>query len=264
MSETTMDDRSHNLLPPFRQRISRRARHIRIEIAADGQVWLIIPRRVPQAAAYAFLQDRSAWIQRALAHLRAQNIQWGSHQLRWDGNDSVPLQGRDIAVHLMPSEVARPRVRIGEAIEVFAPLRLRRTPELLDAALARVLRERARQEATRLLDEGAAPLGVRYQGPRIADQRSLWGSCTPRGLISLNWRLILAPTDVFRYVVVHELCHIRHANHSPRFWQLLERQLPDYASWRSWLRVNGARLQAVLPRSGRLAQTPDLFEMHEQ
>ena len=112
--------------------------------------------------------------------------------------------------------------------------------------------------------EAAARLGLRYEGPRIADQRSLWGSCTPRGLISLNWRLILAPTDVFRYVVVHELCHIRHANHSARFWQLLERQLPDYASWRAWLRVNGARLQAVLPRSGRLTQTPDLFEMHEQ
>ncbi len=130
-------------------------------------------------------------------------------------------------------------------MEVYAPPRS--TPDTLERALRAALRERARVHATRLLDGEAARLGVTYLGPRIADQRSRWGSCAASGLISLNWRLVMAPEDVLRYVVVHELCHRVHADHSAHFWALVERQMPGWAQKRQWLRTGGTRLHAVLP-----------------
>jgi predicted metal-dependent hydrolase len=93
----------------------------------------------------------------------------------------------------------------------------------------------------------ARRLGVSYTRIAVRDQRTLWGSCSARGTLSFNWRLVLAPAGVLEYVVVHELCHLRQPNHSPRFWRLLERARPGYAAERDWLRRHGWELQAYDP-----------------
>ena len=76
----------------------------------------------------------------------------------------------------------------------------------------------------------------------IGNQKTLWGSCSPKDVISLNWRLIAAPREVFEYVVVHELCHLRERNHSSRFWGLVEELMPDYRERRAWLKEHGVGL----------------------
>jgi hypothetical protein len=96
---------------------------------------------------------------------------------------------------------------------------------------ARLL-ERARVDA----DRWAARLGVTFQALRVGDQRSEWGACSHRGTISLNWRLALVPAPVAEYVLVHELCHLRHHDHSGRFWGMVEAALPDAQARRAWLR----------------------------
>jgi predicted metal-dependent hydrolase len=98
-----------------------------------------------------------------------------------------------------------------------------------------------------LAEEEAGRLGVVYRRIRIGDQRTLWGSCSPKGTLSFNWRLVLAPFEVLDYVVVHELCHLRVANHSPRFWMLVERRRPRWREPRDWLREHGAELLAFRP-----------------
>jgi len=109
------------------------------------------------------------------------------------------------------------------------------------------LRARAERQARALLDEESARLGLRYAGLRIRDPRSRWGSCGADGHIMLSLRLALAPPEVFRYVVVHELCHLRWHGHGRRFWELVERQMPSYREQRAWLRRHGTALhEAVL------------------
>lgn len=105
-----------------------------------------------------------------------------------------------------------------------------------------ILKARAEQQARQLLDEEAGRLGVRHAGLRIRDPRTRWGSCGPEGHIMLSLRLALAPPEVFRYVVVHELCHLRWHGHGPRFWALVERQMPGYREQREWLRRHGEAL----------------------
>ena len=81
-----------------------------------------------------------------------------------------------------------------------------------------------------------------YQRITIRDQKTRWGSCSARGTLSFNWRLMLAPPSVLDYVVVHELCHLTHMDHSAAFWQAVEAAYPDYRTARQWLKDHGHEL----------------------
>jgi predicted metal-dependent hydrolase len=108
-------------------------------------------------------------------------------------------------------------------------------------------RRAVRELVAMLIDEEAPELGVEPRLIQIRDQRSRWGSCSTRGTLSFNWRLVLAPFDVLDYVVVHELCHLREPNHSRRFWKLVESRRPDWRRQRDWLNEHGPELLAFRP-----------------
>jgi predicted metal-dependent hydrolase len=89
-------------------------------------------------------------------------------------------------------------------------------------------KERARAHITERVSLYAKHYGVTYQSLSIRNQRSRFGSCSARGHLSFNYRLIFLPPSLFDYVVVHEVCHLRELNHSPRFWALVAETIPDY------------------------------------
>lgn len=122
--------------------------------------------------------------------------------------------------------------------------RLRLDPFAVSESQARMT---ARKLVSTLAQEEAERIGVEYRRIRIGGQRTLWGSCSARGTLSFNWRLVLAPPPVLDYVVVHELCHLRVPNHSRRFWALVERHRPHWRQQRNWLREHGAELLAFRP-----------------
>ena len=108
-------------------------------------------------------------------------------------------------------------------------------------------RRAARELVRMLIDEEAAELAVEVARIEIRAQRARWGSCSTTGTLSFNWRLVLAPLEVLDYVVVHELCHLRVPNHSPRFWRLVESRRPDWRRQREWLNEHGPELLAFRP-----------------
>ena len=128
--------------------------------------------------------------------------------------------------------------------------RARQVPRLglqPDAVSEPDARRAARELVTMLADEEAEALGVSYARIEIRDQRTRWGSCSPKGTLSFNWRLALAPFEVLDYVVVHELCHIRQPNHSRSFWNLVAQAYPEWRAADGWLRRHGAELRAYVP-----------------
>ena len=84
--------------------------------------------------------------------------------------------------------------------------------------------------------------GGSYEKITIRDQKTRWGSCSSNGTLSFNYRLMLAPPRILDYVVVHELCHLKHMDHSPAFWQAVEAVLPDYRERKLWLKEHGNEL----------------------
>lgn len=112
----------------------------------------------------------------------------------------------------------------------------------LDEADYRRYQAQAAQLIRQKVAAYAARMQVDYGRITIRDQRTRWGSCSAKGNLNFNWRLILAPEEVLDYVVVHELAHRREMNHSSRFWNQVEAVLPDYRECRIWLRQNGAML----------------------
>ena len=207
-------------------RRSARARRVRVSVDAERGVEVVLPQRAPDRAAGAAIRELRPWIERRLRDLEQVRATVAAR----DG--TVPYLGDEL---LLVPEPGRTRVhRRGDVLRV---------PEGDAApALERWYRRQAKAEIAPRLDRAVAALGTRYTGLTIRNQRTRWGSCSSTGAMSFNWRLLLAPEDVLDYVVWHEACHLVHMDHSPRFWGLVARHVPDYEAPRRWLRRHGGTL----------------------
>lgn len=103
------------------------------------------------------------------------------------------------------------------------------------------LRTEGVQRFQYMIDKWSQKMHTDYGRVTLRDQKTRWGSCSSKGNLNFNWRLLLMPETIMEYVVVHELAHRREMNHSPRFWQIVAEQLPDYQARRQWLKENGER-----------------------
>jgi len=110
----------------------------------------------------------------------------------------------------------------------------------------RVLKRKARAMIMPLVEEYADLMGVTYGTVSIRAQKTRWGSCSSKGNLNFNCLLALCPEGVMRYVVVHELSHRRHMNHSKAFWSMVEEYMPDYKEQKLYLKRNGDLLMARL------------------
>lgn len=115
-------------------------------------------------------------------------------------------------------------------------------------AIDRWYRREARVRIGRCMEVEAERLGLHPTKLTIRDQKTRWGSCSTSGTLSFNWRLVIGPHHALRYVVIHELIHIRHHNHSKAFWADLTAALPDWRESATWLRANEGRLTRYKPR----------------
>lgn len=110
------------------------------------------------------------------------------------------------------------------------------------AILEQWYKQKAKEKITPLVERYAMQLGVEYNDILISDLKYRWGSCTLKGNLNFNWRLIKAPQFVINYVVIHELAHLIELNHSERFWNIVKVQMPNYLEAKEWLKGNGERV----------------------
>ena len=115
------------------------------------------------------------------------------------------------------------------------------------AAIDRWYRREARRRIEPLAGVEGRRLGLEAKKVRIGNQRTRWGSCSTSGTLSFNWRLMIGRPEALHYVVVHELMHLRHHNHSRNFWNDLAVAFPDYKTEALWLRANERSLLAWKP-----------------
>lgn len=114
--------------------------------------------------------------------------------------------------------------------------------EGLSEAKKGVYRRRAKEVFSARAVFFAREMGVKFNHITVREQKTRWGSCSSDCNLNFNWKLILAPSEVLDYVVVHELCHLKEMNHSKAFWEEVKAVLPDYEMRRRWLKENGWKL----------------------
>jgi hypothetical protein len=211
---------------PMRVVHNPRARRYLLRVNADGSARLTVPRRGSVAEGYRFAERHLDWVGRQLLRLAAQP----QGRRQWRIGSTVLLRGEAVRLEAGPAEKPR-QVRLGaEVIDGLDPA------GDLRPALDRHLRALAGRE----LPARVLELAVRHQFSvsrvTIRNQRTRWGSCSRRGAISLNWRLIQTPPAVRDYLILHELAHLRHLNHSGRFWAEVERICPAFREAERWLK----------------------------
>lgn len=211
---------------PLRLVRNRRARRYVLRVTATAEIVVTLPRWGSIAEARAFAGQHLAWIARERLRRMAE-----SSATAWTAGSEIWLRGERVVI-----EVEGNAVRAGN---IRATVRAGVDP--LDA-LRRAMRVQAKRELPARLLELAHDGGLRVARISVRDQRSRWGSCSTRGAIALNWRLLLMPTSVRDYVLWHELMHLKRADHSPAFWNLVEQVCPDFRAAKAWLRAHGKEL----------------------
>jgi predicted metal-dependent hydrolase len=221
-------------------RRSARARRLQIRVGADGAE-IVLPKRYTLAEARAFLDERSTWVLGALDDARLK-----ARQRQTNRDEQLPSQGVLYDGQRRPATISgamtahrRGSVSLSDESGSFN-LRLpagggTEAEEIIE----RFLRRRARVAIERLVATWAGEMAVEPGRIFIRDQKTRWASCSGRGNLSFSWRLICLPPDVREYVVIHELAHLHHMNHSRAFWRQVVRHCPDYASHRTYLKAHG-------------------------
>jgi predicted metal-dependent hydrolase len=221
----------------FRRSVT--ARHYRLTLKRDGTAVATIPRRGSEREALRFVEEHRDWLERARARQarkpRSMEV-WviGTHVL-WRGEMTEIRR----ATLPSPKLAGQERPQVCLAADVF------RVPSFegdLKPTLEAHFARRGKVELPARAWELSALTGVEVKLVTVRDQRSRWGSCSARGTISLNWRLVQTPDLVRDYIIYHELMHLREMNHSSRYWARVEEVCPDWRDAERWLKRNGSLL----------------------
>lgn len=215
---------------------NKRSKTVRLRILASGMLQVTAPpgfnaRKLPD-----IIERNWEWIEktRSLAEEHRQNL--ASQGADWPPQRMVlPILGLDLAVRFVPplsQNEYRAENNREELVLHAHPDNCEVTVELIKLWL----RKYARKCFTQELDQLCRQHGLSYTRLSLRFQKGKWGSCSSKRSISLNVRLLFLPPQLVRYVLVHELCHTRHLNHSPQFWEEVGRILPDYRELRKDLR----------------------------
>lgn len=205
-----------------RVRVSTRARRISLRVHPGGGVEVVTPPGVSPARIEGFVDQHRQWIARRVGELSALVVD------RKPVTVQLPAVGRVCTVRYEQCLTAGSRVRLEEHGE---ELRLSGATED-ESAVSRCLQDWlmrvAARELPRALDLVALSSGLRFHKAQVRRQRTRWGSCSALGTISLNACVLFLEHEVMRYLLIHELSHTQHMNHSRRFWALVEAHEPEY------------------------------------
>lgn len=230
----------------FLQRSQRRSIGFTVN---KGALAVRAPNRLPLVDIETAVQQKTRWIVQKLQQTQAREQQLQSvATAHWTWGQSVPYLGESLCLVRIDEVCVPAKTRQSVQAERDVATRVLRLalpasvePALLQRTVQLWFKQQAHRYFAERLDFFAPQLGVKYKSLALSNARTRWGSATARGAIRLNWRLMHLEACIVDYVVVHELSHLRHMNHSAQFWATVHSVLPEATLLRSRLR------QAIIP-----------------
>ncbi len=217
---------------PLRIRVHANARRMILRFdARSGEGRLTVPRGTPPSAALTFLSQSRGWIDGHAPELPS--AQGALHP------DVLPIQGEDHRI------VPTGRIRGTVTRDAESNLLVPGAPHRIMPRLAQFLKSEAEQSLTPLMMEFSEQLGKRPSAVRYRDPRSQWGSCSSARVVTLSWRVMMAPPHAQRYLVAHEVAHLVEMNHSQRFWKVVASLDPNWRAGQKTLKAAEKRLMAI-------------------
>ena len=209
--------------------IRSKRRTVALIVEHDGSVTVRAPMRLPESAIREFAEKHIDWVVKKKAEMRAVIP---PPQKQYQPGETFLYLGKEYPLEVVPGQhtklILDDRFKIAESALGNAEL---------------VFQKWYRQQASQLIPERVKFFAELHQLPyekiKITSARTRWGSCSPKNTLSFSWRLMLTPPEVIDYVIIHELAHTVHHNHSKRFWKLVEKLLPDFKARRRQLRQYG-------------------------
>jgi hypothetical protein len=215
-------------LPHYRVRESLKAKHVSLKMTVQGGLEVIVPRGFDQSRIPEILQNKQIWIERTIGRLEEQRQQLAldySHTLP----EELPLRAIDQLWQVDYQPTHSPRLTLTEKDKSRIILRGNtEQEEACKSLLQQWLTHKAYQRLVPWLWSVSQELDLPFYKASIRGQKTLWASCSQQRNISLNFKLLFLPTELVRYVFVHELCHTIHLNHSSQFWALVQEKDPNY------------------------------------
>ena len=212
-------------------RRSTRARRMSLRLDVKSRkIILTAPKRASMKSAYLFAWEHKNWIAESLAALPG--------PVPLAHGETIPVLGQKRLITVSYDPDWR-----RTDIELTATRLIVRTNKDDPAPrIRRYLKDLAKRELAALAQEKAACTGKKLRSVTVRDTISRWGSCSSDGNLSFSWRLIFAPQSAFDYVVAHEVAHLLHMDHSPRFWAACEALSTDYTRGKRWMKQRGSEL----------------------
>lgn len=203
----------------------------------EGEVSIHIPTRLPIKYAREFVLQKTSWIQTKLNDQARKTI---VDKQFITGEEFIFLD-KKYTLRLIQVEASPSVIKTPTTIEIQGRIN-RLSTASIRAALIRWYKQQAEQYLSSRTAKISQNINLTPQSVTVKTYKARWGSCGIQGDVQFNWKLILAPKDIIDYVIIHELCHIKHHNHSAKFWQLVAHHYPAFKSSRAWLKANGYRL----------------------
>ena len=220
---------------------ARRRKTLTLAMDAAGNVRVMAPVGTATGVIEQFLRHRAGWIQQHAAELaKAPAVR------AYESGDTILYRGRTLSLALEVGAGRTASIRpVPDGLCVSVPSGLQGAERAATVRLAveRWYRREAEEHLCRSVERWSAVAGVSPAAVFVRDQRHRWGSCSPDGSLRFNWRLVMAESEVLDYVVVHELAHLTHRNHSKAFWGEVARIMPGFEGPRARLRETGHELR---------------------
>ena len=225
---------------PYILRISEKAKHVRFQVSVEKGLEIVVPKRFSASRVPSLVEKNSQWIERAFQKAKAFQGLIGPVPV-WQMPEEITSLALDLTWRVLTRRDDMKSVVVRETSATTLVMHGATDDAVAcQTALKGWLTHKAEEHLIPWLKRVSDETGLSYSAVSIRQQQTRWGSCSSRRLISLNARLLFLPPDLVTYVLVHELCHTKHLNHSPRFWRLVESYLPDYRQFDRQLR-NGGR-----------------------
>ena len=204
-----------------------------------GKVFVIVPENLPMAAIESLVAKKTRWINEKLA---IQNEIIAIKPKEFISGESFSYLGKNHPLKIESGLYPVIKLYQDELVVSVRDKAADNAPTIKQL-LIRWYKQQADSELRDKTEKYSRIIGVNPSSVTIKSFKSRWGSCSITGGIQYNWKIIIAPDWIVNYVVIHELCHILHHNHSPAFWKAVERYCYDYRDCSTWLKMNGGRLE---------------------